>query len=78
MPTYVYKKDEKPTRRSIIYKVYLLQGNKRPKYIGETKANSSSHKGDKPHVASYLSEKFGYRMKDGYRLDRKDVFIYEL
>lgn len=78
MPTYVYKKDRKPTRKSIIYEVYLLQGSKRPKYIGETKAHSSSYKGDKPHVASYLSKKFGYRMKDGYHLARKDVFIYEI
>jgi len=80
--TFIYtKKMGKPLRsggRILTFTVYRLQGAKRPKLIGETRANTGSYKGDSGHVSNFIAKKMGYRCTDGYFIDRKDVMIYEV
>lgn len=78
MPTFVYTKKAGKQGRILTFTVYQLRGIKRPKLIGETRANVASYKGDLGAVSQFIAKKMGYRCSDGYYINRKDVMIYEV
>jgi len=80
MPSYIYKKESGPTKRSgsrtLTFIIYRIKNNK-PKYLGEVKRESASYRGDNATVAEFIAKKDHYAF-DGYRLKRKDIYIREI
>jgi hypothetical protein len=49
-----------------------------PVALGYIDVNTASYKGDHASACYVIHKACGYRMTDGYSLDRKDVLLYQV
>lgn len=79
-PTKFYFKESDNSRRgyNILISVYYIDKDGQPRFVGSSDEQSAGWKGGRAVANNIISEEYGYKMRDGYSLQRQDIKVFEI